>query len=241
MKTFDRRFFRFWAGLLSSMANSLIEKPKSSFNGEAMNRLSLPRLAAATLLLAVVAWLGWTGGPGNAFDRAAILRLAAAREAHPNLGAAAIALTWLGSAYVTLGGAALVAAWRFSLNDRAAAIWAFATIALGRLLAEVIKLAVDRPRPHFTPWPVPVSSLSFPSGHATNSMLGFGMIALLLAPVRYRRAASAAAIVLALAIGITRPFLGVHWPSDVLAGWMLGGAMLVIAAPFRPNASRTAA
>jgi undecaprenyl-diphosphatase len=163
------------------------------------------------------------------------------RQAHDALTATAIALTWLGSAYATLGGVALVAAWRYLERERATAIWAFVTVALGRLLAELIKLAVDRPRPHFTPWPVPVSSVSFPSGHATNSMLAFGMIALLCAPPRHQRVALIAAVVLAIAIGLTRPYLGVHWPSDVLAGWMLGGAILILAAPFRPRASPTAA
>jgi len=200
-----------------------------------MHRLSVTRVSLALLLLAVVAWLGWTGGPGNAFDANSIVHLSQIRGQVPLLTTAAIALTWLGSAYVTLGGVAAAAVWRWLAHDRVAAIWAFATVAGGRLLAEIIKLAVARPRPHFAPWPVPVSSLSFPSGHAMNSMLGFGVLALLLVPRTYRRIASIFAAALAIAIGLTRPFLGVHWPSDVLAGWLLGGVVLLLAAPFRPN------
>lgn len=223
------------------MVISLIEKPKGSFNGEAMNRLSLARLSAVLTMLAIVGWLGWIGGQDNAFDRRAVIDLAQWRSDAPTLTTMAIALTWLGSAYVTLGGVLAASVRRWMANDRALAVWAFATVAGGRLLAEAVKLAVARPRPHFTPWPVPVSSLSFPSGHATNSILGFGVLALLLLPEKSRRLGVSFALLLAIVIGLTRPFLGVHWPTDVLAGWMLGGAVLLLAAPFRPRASPVAA
>jgi len=223
------------------MLVSLIEKPKGSFNGETMNRMSPARLTVVVTLLAVVAWLGWTGGQRNMFDTDTILRLTQFRADAPTLTMLAVALTWAGSAYVTLGGVLAASIWRWIDGDRAAAIWAFATVGGGRLLAEAVKAAVGRPRPHFTPWPVPVSSLSFPSGHATNSMLGFGVLALLLLPEGYRRVGSAVAVLLAILIGLTRPYLGVHWPSDVLAGWLLGGAVLLLAAPFRPGALPVAA
>ncbi len=206
-----------------------------------MNRLSPLRITLAVTLLAIVAWLGWTGGQENRFDYDTIIRLTNVRAGAPTLTAIAIAMTWLGSAYVTLGGVLAASIWRWLARDRAAAIWAFATVGGGRLLAEVVKWAVGRPRPHFTPWPVPVSSLSFPSGHATNSMLGFGVLALLALPPEARRTGSTMAVILAILIGLTRPYLGVHWPSDVLAGWMLGGAVLLLAAPFRPGASPAAA
>ena len=97
----------------------------------------------------------------------------------------------------------------------------------GRLVVELLKLAVDRPRPSFDPQPVAVSSLSFPSAHAANSMITFLTVALLIIPVRYRGMAVTAAISLSAAVGLTRPYLGVHWPSDVIGGWAFGTAWAV--------------
>ena len=70
--------------------------------------------------------------------------------------------------------------------------------------------------------------MSFPSGHAANSMITFLALALILAPARYRAAAIAAATAASVLIGSTRPLLGVHWPSDVVGGWAFGIAWVVI-------------
>ena len=70
---------------------------------------------------------------------------------------------------------------------------------------------------------VDVSSLSFPSGHAGNSMIVYLSVALLLFDdPRRRRIAAACAIILSLLIGLSRPAVGVHWPSDVVGGWAFG-------------------
>ena len=96
--------------------------------------------------------------------------------------------------------------------------------------AEALKGAVDRERP--TSGYVEIiagghapSSKSFPSGHATLSMAFYPMIALLWPWVskRMRAIQITLGILLALFIGFTRLYIGVHWPSDVLAGWVLGG------------------
>lgn len=93
----------------------------------------------------------------------------------------------------------------------------------GRLIVELLKWATDRPRPQLFDYPMIVHSQSFPSGHASNSMIVYLAAALIAAPLLTRgRWPATAAIVLAIAIGFTRPMLGVHWPSDVLAGWALG-------------------
>ena len=98
----------------------------------------------------------------------------------------------------------------------------------GRIAVEALKLAIERPRPHFSPYPVEIASLSFPSGHAANSMITFLALALIVAPARYRAAAVAAATSASVLIGSTRPLLGVHWPSDVVGGWAFGIAWVVI-------------
>jgi len=74
---------------------------------------------------------------------------------------------------------------------------------------------------------VMVSSSSYPSGHAANSMTAFVALALLAVPARHRRLALAMAIPLAIAVGLSRPFLGVHWPSDTIGGWTLAAMVLL--------------
>lgn len=162
------------------------------------------------------------GGPGATADVGAIQWLGAARAAQGQLTTAAIAVTAIGGApgmlatlLATIALLAFQQRWRLAL--------ALTVIVLsGRIAVELLKLAINRPRPHFGPYPVEVASLSFPSGHAANSMITFLALAVLVAPVRLRAKAVAAAVSLSLIIGATRPFLGVHWPSDVIAGWAFG-------------------
>ena len=70
---------------------------------------------------------------------------------------------------------------------------------------------------------VEVNYMSFPSGHATNAIVAyFAMALLLFDDPRQRRIAAGVTLALAFLIGISRPILGVHWPSDVIAGWAFG-------------------
>ena len=72
-----------------------------------------------------------------------------------------------------------------------------------------------------------VSNLSFPSGHATNAMATYLLAALLIAQIR-RSLWVALAIGVAATIGASRILLGVHWPSDVIGGWLWGAAIALI-------------
>ena len=115
---------------------------------------------------------------------------------------------------------------------RQAAIFAL-TVVLSQALTEGLKTIIARPRPALLSYHDVVYSSSFPSGHATMSTvvyLTLGIIAgraLLRPGARYL--VLGAAIALILAIGITRIELGVHWPTDVLAGWMLGSVIALSA------------
>jgi undecaprenyl-diphosphatase len=103
--------------------------------------------------------------------------------------------------------------WRRRTGD---ALWFFLTIAGGRLMIEGLKLLVKRPRPPAADWLEIVKSWSFPSSHSAGTM----MTCIALAVVFGRDARFfGAALLAALLIGWTRIALGVHWPSDVLAGW----------------------
>ena len=176
--------------------------------------------AVFAILLCVV--LAVTGGSLNRFDVATIDALAAERLASPFLTDTAVWITHMGSAPVTIGlslCAAAFLAWSRQLA-RAAAL--LAIVLGGRLTVEMLKQSIGRLRPDLEFAPVTVHSLSFPSGHAANSMVAFVTIALFCAPRPHRKAALTAAIAASLVVGATRPLLGVHWPSDVLGGWIFG-------------------
>jgi len=92
-----------------------------------------------------------------------------------------------------------------------------------------VKIVVGRTRPLFADPVAHASGNSFPSGHALGSLVGYGVLLLLVLPALGRRGrawASASVLVLVLAVGYTRVGLGVHYVSDVAGGWLLGGAWL---------------
>jgi undecaprenyl-diphosphatase len=96
------------------------------------------------------------------------------------------------------------------------------------LLSTALKLGFARPRPDLVPHGVRVYTASFPSGHAMLSAVTYLTLGALLARVQPQRRVKAfllgLAIALTVLIGMSRVYLGVHWPSDVLAGWCGGAA-----------------
>lgn len=189
------------------------------------SRLFSLAMAVVGLLLFVVA--GLVGGPDNLRDVAAIHSLAAERTASIGLTGQAIIVTRFGGASVLLGILLFVVALLAYKRRWRSAIALAAIVLGGRIAVEALKLAIDRPRPDFTSFPVEISSLSFPSGHSANSMITFLALALIVAPAKTRAVAIAAAVAASTLIGATRPLLGVHWPSDVIGGWAFGVAWVV--------------
>jgi undecaprenyl-diphosphatase len=106
------------------------------------------------------------------------------------------------------------------------AIFVTGSIAGGALLSTMLKLQVGRPRPQLVPHLVDVYDLSFPSGHAMLSAITYLTLGALLSRLEQRRALKIffpiAALLLTLLIGTSRVFLGVHYPTDVIGGWMAG-------------------
>lgn len=122
-----------------------------------------------------------------------------------------------------------VAWWLWRREARRLAIWAVVTLAVGGILGAVLKVLVERARPVF-PEPVAHSSgYSFPSGHALGSMLGVGVLILIFLPVlstRGRVLAYLVGAILVLLTGFDRVALGVHFVSDVVAGWVVALAVI---------------
>ncbi|OAH10442.1 phosphatase PAP2 family protein [Streptomyces jeddahensis] len=119
------------------------------------------------------------------------------------------------------------------------ALWVAATCAVGTVVQQSLKAAVGRERPV---WPDPVDSAhyaAFPSGHAMTATVVCGLLLWLLRLYGAGRALWHAAVVLAVVsvvgVGLTRVWLGVHWPSDVLGGWLLGAFMVTLAVTSYPK------
>ncbi len=136
-------------------------------------------------------------------------------------------ITWLGSATVLIPLALAVGIWA-ARRQKSRRPVIFLAIALGgsTIVVQLIKLLVARPRP--SGGIISAMGYSFPSGHATAAAAGWGALLLLLIPlarrwgVRVTMATTATLIV--LLVGISRVYLGVHAPTDVLGGWALGAA-----------------
>lgn len=98
----------------------------------------------------------------------------------------------------------------------------------GVLLSNTLKSYFDRPRPELVPHGSYVLTKSFPSGHAMMAATTYLTLGAILAEAEKRRALRVffllVGVMLAAAVGISRVYLGVHWPTDVLAGWVAGAA-----------------
>jgi undecaprenyl-diphosphatase len=112
------------------------------------------------------------------------------------------------------------------------ALFLLVAVVGGQLLNSWLKLLIDRPRPELVPHAAEVFTLSFPSGHAMLAAVTYLTVGALCARVVHGRMLKAyvmsVAVVLTVLIGISRLYLGVHWPSDVLAGWCAGSAWAVL-------------
>ncbi len=108
-----------------------------------------------------------------------------------------------------------------------------ATVITAQVAAEVIKALVARPRPDLVTHHDLVYSASFPSGHSAMAPVVYLTLAAILAAGEPRREVRAvifvSAVLLVIGVGVSRVYLGVHWPTDVLAGWALG-AIIALAA-----------
>jgi undecaprenyl-diphosphatase len=140
--------------------------------------------------------------------------------------------------FTALGGVAwltlltvCVAGFLIMKRNTATALFLLCAVSTGILTSTVAKGLIDRPRPDLVPHGSFVTSASFPSGHSMMATLVYLTLAIVIARGQSQRRVKAYVIgiacTLALAVGVSRVYLGVHWPTDVLAGWALGSGWAI--------------
>ena len=221
-----------------------------------MNILRTPGLATAWRLLktelglliallvvagGLLAFLALAGevmeGETAAFDRAVMLALRRADDPAVALGPA-----WLPTVMrdlTALGGVAVLSlivlftlAYLVLVRKRQAALFVLVAVLGGLALSNSLKVLFGRIRPDLVPGAPIELSASFPSGHTMLSAVTYLTLGALLTRVeadrRVRSFFVAVAVILTLLVGCSRVFIGVHWPTDVLAGWSLGAAWAML-------------
>ncbi|MBN9320339.1 MAG: phosphoesterase [Caulobacterales bacterium 68-7] len=197
---------------------------------------------AAVIALAAVAICVWAflsvadevmEGETHAIDRALLLALRKPGDPSALIGPEwlhiyATDITGLGSIAILTFIVLVVAGLFVGVGKRAEALLLIACSAGGVAISQVLKSIFHRERPELSLHAVEVINTSFPSGHAMLSaavFLTLGALAAEFTPkTRLKAFALGAGIAATLLVGVSRVYLGVHWPTDVLAGWCVGAA-----------------
>jgi undecaprenyl-diphosphatase len=143
-----------------------------------------------------------------------------------------IDMTALGSTSVLTLVVILAVSYLIAIRRRLVALILVASIAGGALLNFLLKVSIARPRPDLVAHLVKETTMSFPSGHSANSAVVYLTLAILLATTqtrsRIRWLIVTCALLITMIIGLSRVYLGVHWPSDVVAGWAVGATWALL-------------
>lgn len=190
-------------------------------------------LSIGFVLAVIAAWgfaeLASEVGQGETqqLDESVLLWLNA--RATPQLDVAALEITSLGSGTVVWTVVFIASAFLWSSRHRYSVVLLWVAVAGGAVLNLVLKAAFDRPRPDLFPWRTPYAGQSsFPSGHAMTAVVVYWTLAYLITRLEptalLRRLTWALVAMVIVLIGVSRLYLGVHYPSDVLAGFVVGFA-----------------
>lgn len=217
----------------------VVEDRRESSNTSQSGRFAIrqfPWIVGATalglLIFGRIAFI-MASGNGDAFDKQILLALRTTGDLTDPIGPPWLAgfmrdITGLGGFGILSFLVLAVTAFLAATHRRREALEIFAMSFSGWLLSHAMKFIFQRPRPDLVPHGADVFSSSFPSGHAMVSAVVYLTLAAVLArttdDVRVKAFVVGLAILLTAAIGISRVYLGVHWPTDVLAGWALGAA-----------------
>jgi undecaprenyl-diphosphatase len=165
-----------------------------------------------------------SSGKTQAFDDAVLRWVAEHRT--PALEPVMLEITFLGTGTVVIALVAVSGMFLWLSNHKYSAILLLVSTIGGIVLNNLLKVGFGRPRPQIIDWGTHVVSWSFPSGHAMSAAVVYGTVAYLAARLQRRQLhrviTLSAAILLILLIAASRVYLGVHYPSDVLAGIMIG-------------------
>ena len=199
----------------------------------------VPRILVPLALIAGAAWAFIAiadeviEGETHAFDEAVILAFRVPGDPADPLGPpwfedAVRDVTALGSAPVLVIAVLAVVGFLALSRSWALALFTLAASLGGLGASSALKYLIDRPRPELVPREALTFTSSFPSGHSMMSAVVYLTLAALVARLMERRRLKAYALTVALGltmlVGLSRVYLGVHWPSDVLAGWSAGAA-----------------
>jgi undecaprenyl-diphosphatase len=210
--------------------------------GQKAQRLEWPVL----LVILLVAGAIWSfaeladevmEGDSLGFDQAVLFALRSPADPAELLGP-----RWLQETmrdFTALGGMAVltlltsaVAGYLVLTGKSRAALDVVVSIGAGILLSSLLKYGFDRPRPDLVPHGSYVYTTSFPSGHSMMSAVVYLTLGALIARVepgmRIKAYVLSVAVFLTVLIGVSRVYLGVHWPTDVLAGWVVGAAWALV-------------
>jgi undecaprenyl-diphosphatase len=195
-------------------------------------------VATTTLVLAFVLLANEVvEGRTHAFDERILLLLRVPGDpmrvlGPPWLKEAMRDITALGGTSVLTIIVAAVLGFLLVLGLRRAALMAAVSVVGGLILSNALKAAFARPRPEFIPHDMVVYTASFPSGHTTLSAVVYLTLGSLLCRTQASTAVKSyilgCAAFLTAVVGISRVYLGVHWPTDVLAGWLVGVAWALL-------------
>ena len=165
-----------------------------------------------------------SSGKTQAFDDAVLRWVADHRT--PTLEPVMLEITFLGTGTVVIALVAVSGMFLWLSNHRYSALLLLISTVGGILLNNLLKVGFGRPRPQIIDWGTHVVSWSFPSGHAMSAAVVYGTVAYLAARLQrrhlHRVITLSAAFVLIVLIAASRVYLGVHYPSDVLAGIIIG-------------------
>lgn len=141
-------------------------------------------------------------------------------------------ITALGSTVVLSFLVLAVTGYLIMLGKRSTAWLILGATLSGTIISTLLKMGFDRPRPDLVPHATEVFTASFPSGHATLSAVTFLTLGAVLTRTLRRRPLQAyilaVSMLLTVMVGLSRVYLGVHYPTDVLAGWCIGAAWAIL-------------
>lgn len=203
----------------------------------ARSLIALPLIAAA---LSGFLWLGGAVRAGRTLDLDRRIILALGDPAHPGQPRGSFWTRDILHDLTALGGVgvltltvvvAVIFLWMNRRRRHAAVL--LGTVLAATVVGELVRSAYDRPRPDLMAYGDYFSESSFPSGHSNIATVVWMTLALIVASLERTRVGKVTAVAtggfISLTAGAARVYFGVHWPSDVLGGWLLGSSWALVA------------